>query len=103
VLLTLLEITNKQGRKGRTFTIFTSHIKMNAINSGESTWLVVAQQKQLAQICTGGRVHDFSFQKLSGSVWSTTVTGCNLLHIGDIFYLPTLSNKAFDHNSSILG
>lgn len=96
MLLILSETRNEQGRKGGTFTVFTSHSKM--LNSGECTWLVVAQLKQLAPICTSGRVHDFNFQELSGSVWSMIVTGCNLLHIGDIFYLAILSNKAFDHN-----
>lgn len=97
VLLVVSKARNKPGRKQGTVTIFPSHIKI--LNSGENTCLLVAQQKKLAGICTGGRVHDSGFQELSGSVQSMTVTGCNLLHVGDIFYLSVLSNKAFDHNS----
>lgn len=97
VFLAVSEIRNKQGRKRGTFTIFTSHIKIP--NSGENTCPLVEQQKQLAWVCTGGRVHDSGFQELSGSVQSMAVTGCNLLHVGDIFYLSVLLNKAFDHNS----
>lgn len=72
LLLLVSKIRNKQGRKWGTFTIFTFHVKI--LSSGENTCLLVAQQKQLAWICTGGRVHDSGFQELSGSVQSMTLT-----------------------------
>lgn len=72
-------------------------------DSGENTWLAEAQQKRLARICTGGRIHDFSFHELLGSVWNTIVTGCNLLHIGTFSAQLPCQTKLLTTISSILG